>query len=122
MVRTRGGHRYRPRVQFSIPKRDGAGPSRTAAAHSLDQVIEIPPTLAPASISKEAQASEPLSKQYQTWVGPRPPSLEHPRPRRRTRPSKRARTSGPGESSRFRPESSPPPADQSLSPHLSPAF
>ena len=54
-------------------------------------------------------------------MGPRLPSPEHPRPCRRAPPSKRTRTSGPGESSRFRPELSPPPADQSLSPQLSPA-
>ena len=53
-------------------------------------------------------------------MGPRAPSLEHPRPRWRALPSKRARTSGPGESSRFRPESSPPPSEQSSSPQLSP--
>ena len=76
---------------------------------------------APASISEEAQASEPSSRRYQTRVGPQPPSPVHPRPRRRAPPSKRARTSGPGESSRSRPESSPPPADQSSLPQLSPA-
>ena len=53
-------------------------------------------------------------------MGPRAPSLVHPRPRRRAPPSKRARTSGPGESSRSRPEPSPSPADQSSSPQLSP--
>ena len=40
---------------------------------------------------------------------------------RRVRPSKRAWTSGPGESSRSRPEPSPPPADEGSSPKLSPA-
>ena len=45
----------------------------------------------------------------------------HPRPRRRAPPSKRARTSGPSESSRSRPEPSPPLADQGSSPRLSPA-
>ena len=62
MVRTRGAHRYRPRVHFSTPERDGAGTSRVAAAHSPDQVIETPPALAPASILEEDQASEPPSK------------------------------------------------------------
>ena len=47
------------------------------------------------------------------------PSPVHPRPRRRAPPSKRARTSGPGESSRSRPEPSSPPADQSSLPQLS---
>ena len=37
------------------------------------------------------------------------------------RPSKRARTSGPGESLRSMPEPSPPPADEGSSPQLSPA-
>ena len=69
MVCTREAHRYRPRVQFSTLERDGAGTSRAAAAHSPAQVTETPPALAPpiamiqgpapASISEEAQASEP---------------------------------------------------------------
>ena len=54
-------------------------------------------------------------------MGPRAPYLVHPRPRQRAPPSKRARTSGPGESLRSRPEPSPPPADESSSPQLSPA-
>ena len=45
----------------------------------------------------------------------------HLRPRRRAPPSKRARTSGPGESSRSKPEPLPLPADQGSSPQLSPA-
>ena len=121
MVCTRGAHHYRPRVQFSTLERDGAGTSRAVAAHSPDQVIETPPALASDSISKEAQASEPPSKRYQTRVGPRAPSPVHPRPCRRAPPSKRAWTSGPGESSRSRLESSPPLADQSSLPQLSPA-
>ena len=121
MVRTRGGHRYKPRVRFITLERDGVGTSRAADAHSLDQATETPPTLAPAAISEEAQASELPSRRYQTRVGPRAPSPMHPRPRRRAPPSKRARTSGPGESSRSRPKPSPPPADESLSPQLSPA-
>ena len=44
----------------------------------------------------------------------------HLRPRRRAPPFKQARTSGPGESSWSRPESPPPPIDQSSSPQLSP--
>ena len=120
MVRTRGAHRYRPRVQFSTPERDGAGTSRAADAHSPDQVVETPPALAPTSISEEAQASEPPSRLYQTRVGPRAPSLVHPRPCRRAPPSKWAGTSGPGESSQSRPEPSPPSAYQSSSPQLSP--
>ena len=71
MVRTRGAHRYRPRVQFSTPERDGAGTFRVAAAHSQDRVTETPPALAPASVLEEAQAFKPLSRRYQTQVGDR---------------------------------------------------
>ena len=54
-------------------------------------------------------------------MGPRAPSPVHPRPYRRAPSSKRALTSGLGESSRSRPEPSPPLADQGSSPQLSPA-
>ena len=74
MVRTRIAHRYRPRVQYSTPEREGTGTSRAATAHSQAQVTETPPALAPAtamiqgptpaSISEEAQASKPPSRQY----------------------------------------------------------
>ena len=47
------------------------------------------------------------------------PSLVPQRQRRRARPSKRARTSGPRKSLRSRPEPSPPPADEGSSPQLS---
>ena len=127
MVLTRGAHRYRPRVQFSTPEREGAGISKAAAAHSPAHVTDTlalatamiqGPALA--SISKEAQASEPPSRRYKTPMGPRTPSPVHPRPPRRAPPSKRARTSGPGESSWSRPEPMPPPATPSSSPSLSP--
>ena len=120
MVRTRGGHRYKPRVQFSTLERDGAGTSRAIEAHSPDQAVVTPPTLAPTA--EEAQSSEPPPRQYQTRVGPRAPSPVHLRPRRRAPPSKRAQTLCLGESSRSRPEPSPPPVDQGSSPQLSPAL
>ena len=44
------------------------------------------------------------TNQYHTRVGPTPPSPPHPRPSQRAPPSKRARTSGPRESSSFRPQ------------------
>ena len=103
MVRTRGGHRYRLRVRFSTPEIDVAGTSRAADAHSPDLPAETQPALTPATVPEEVQAYEPPSRRYQTWVGPQAPSLVHPRPRRRASPSKRARTLGPGESSRSRP-------------------
>ena len=55
-------------------------------------------------------------------MGPRAPSPVPQRRSRRTRPSKRARTSGPGVSSSYRPEPSPSAApEESSSPRLSPA-
>ena len=75
-------------------------------------------------------ASHPLGaaalapRRYHTQVGPTPPSPPHPRPSRRAPLSKRAQTSGPGESSSSRhqkPQSPPhqgpvgaPPLDLSL--------
>ena len=121
MVRTRGSHRYRPRVRFSAPERHGAGTSRAVDAHSLDQVVETPPALAPASISEEAQAPEahpgdirpgwdlgPLLQCIRDHAGG--PHLPRGPP-----------TSCSSESSRSRPELSPLPADQGSLPQLSPA-
>ena len=131
MVRTRGGHRSRPRGQTSTPARDGVGTSRAATGHSPAQDIEarltlIPATalmqsLASAAIPEEAQGSEPPSRRYHTRVGPRPPCPMHLRPPRRAPSSKRARTSGPGESSRSRLEPLAPPTAQSSLPQLSSA-
>ena len=64
MVRTRGGHRFRPRVRFSTPERDGASASRAADAHSPDLSAETHPALAPAAIPEESQAFEPPSRRY----------------------------------------------------------
>ena len=56
-------------------------------------------------------------------MGPRAPSPIPQRRSKRARPSKRAHTSGPGESSSSRPQPSPstPAAEESSSPQLSPA-
>ena len=121
MVRTRGGHRYRPRVRFSTPERDDGDASRAADAHSPDLPAETQPALVPAAIPEEPQASEPPSRRYQTRVGPRAPSPVPQRRRRRAPPSKRARTSGLWDSSRSWPELSPPLTDEGSSPPLSPA-
>ena len=84
MVRTRGGHRYRPRVHTCSPSRDAAGTSRAVADHSPAQGAEAPPALSPATammqspisadIPEEPQGVEPPSRRYNTQVGPRPPS------------------------------------------------
>ena len=59
-------------------------------------------------------------RRYHTRMGPRAPSSVPQRRSRRARPSKQARTSGPGESSSYRPRPSPSStAEESSSPHLS---
>ena len=103
MVRTRGGSHLRPRIRFSTPEQEEQAP---ATATVPDPVPEEPQGF----------------RRYQTRMGPRAPSPVSQRRSRRARPSKRTRTSGPGESSSFRPEPSPSPAaEESSSPHLSPA-
>ena len=108
MVRTRGGSRVRPRVRLSTPEREAAAPV---------------PAPVPSPVP-EAVPDEPLGfRRYQTRMGPRAPSPVPRRRARRARPSKRARTSGPGESSSSRPPSSPvaSPTEATSSPQLSPA-
>ena len=103
MVRTRGGSRLRPRVRFNTPEQEEQAP---ATATVPDPVPEEPQGF----------------RRYQTRMGPRAPSPVPQRRSRRARPSKRARTSGPGESSSSRLEPSPSiAAEESSSPHLSPA-
>ena len=108
MVRTRGGSRVRPRVRFSMPEREAAAPV---------------PAPVPSPVP-EAVPDEPLGfRCYQTQMGPRALSLVPRRRARRARPSKRARTSGPGESSSSKPPSSQvvSPTEATSSPQLSPA-
>ena len=104
MVRTRGGSRLRPRVRFSTPEQTEQAP---ASAVVPEPVLEEPQGF----------------RRYQTRMGPRAPSPVPQRRSRRARPSKRARTLGPGESSSSRPQSSPstPAAEETSSPQLSPA-
>ena len=88
MVRTRGGSHLRPRVRFSTPEREEQAPFPASV-----------PAPVPAPVP-EAVLEEPQGfRRYQTRMGPRAPSLVPQRRSRRARPSKRARTSGPGKSS-----------------------
>ena len=110
MVRTRGGSRARPRVRFSTPEPEVAVP--------------VPESVPKPSPVPEVVPDEPLGfRRYQTRKGPRAPSPVPQRRARRARPSKRARTSGPGESSSSRPPSSPAAsaAEETHSPQLSSA-
>ena len=108
MVRTRGGSRLRPRVRFSTPEREAPAP---VPAPVPSQVLE--------AVSEEPQGF----RRYQTRMGPRAPSPVPRKRVRRARPSKRARTSGPGESSSSRPPLSPVASatEATSSPQLSPA-
>ena len=113
MVRTRGGSRVRPRVRFSTPEREAAAPVPAPVPAPAPEPSPVP----------EVVPDEPLGfRRYQTWMGPRTPSPVPQRRARRARPSKRARTSGPGESSSSRPPPSPvAAAEETSSPQLSPA-
>ena len=112
MVRTRGGSRLRPRVRFSTPEQE-------------EQALVLAPVPAPVpSPVPEAVPEEPQGfRRYQTKMGPRAPSLVPQGRSRRARPSKRARTSSPGESSSSKPQPSPvtSAAEATSSPQLSPA-
>ena len=70
-------------------------------------------------------AATPALRRYHTRVGPIPPSPPHPKPSRRASLSKRAQTSGPGESSSSKPPEPQSPPTQGLvgdlPPDLSPA-
>ena len=96
MVRTRGGSGLRPRVRFSTPEREEQAP---VPAPVPDPV----PAPVPEVVLEEPQGF----RRYQTRMGPRAPSPVPQQRSRRARPSKRARTSGPGESSSYRPQPSP---------------
>ena len=110
MVRTRGGSCLLPRVRFSIPEREAPAPAPVPAPV---------PSPVPEAVSEEPQGFQ----RYQTRMGPRAPSPVPQRRSRRARPSKRARTSGPGESSSTRPQPSPitSAVEATSSPQLSPA-
>ena len=108
MVRTRGGSHLWPRVRFSSPEREAPAP------------VPAPvPSPVPEAVPEEPQGF----RRYQTRMGPRAPSPVPQRRVRRARPSKRASTSGLGESSSARPPPSPvtSTAKVTSSPQLSPA-
>ena len=110
MVRTRGGSRLRPRVRFSTPEREAPAPAPVPAPA---------PSPVPEVVPEEPQGF----RRYQIRMGPRALSPVPQRRVRRARPSKRARTSGPGESSssRLQPSLVTSAAEATSSPQLSPA-
>ena len=106
----RWARRLRPRVRFSTPEREEQA--------SVPAPVPAPvPEPVPKAVPEEPQRF----RRYQTRMGPRAPSLVPQRRSRRARPSKRAHTSEPGESSSSRPEPSPSAVEATSSPQLSPS-
>ena len=56
MVRTRGGHHYRPRIQTRASARDGVGTSRAVVGHSPAQDSKAPPALTPKAAVMQSPA------------------------------------------------------------------
>ena len=100
-----------PLVRFSTPEREEQALVPTPVPAPV-------PAPVPEVVSEEPQGF----RRYQTWMGPRAPSPEPQRRSRRARPSKRACTSGPDESSSSWPHLSPATsaAEATSSPQLSP--
>ena len=107
MAKTRRGSAFRPRVRRSSPPPTGGSSAAPPAA------AVAPLDAAQGSAVVGSSAVELAPRQYHTRVGPTPPSQPHPRPARRAPPSKRARTSSPGESSNSRPQEPQSPPHQS---------
>ena len=118
MVKTSRGIPFRLRVRRSSPP-PASGSSATApatAAPAAAPPVAATPSAAPPTAAMAApattqgsaavvsSAAAPAPRRYHTRVGPTPPSPPHPRPFQRAPPSKRARTSGLGESSNSRPQ------------------
>ena len=116
MAKTRGGHSssYKPHVQpSSPPPADVApppvGPLVDATPPSAGPPITDPTAAPVASLATSttvvvvvqgaSSPAAPAPRNYNTRVRPTPSSPPHPRPSKRASPPKRARISGPGESS-----------------------
>ena len=110
MAKTRGGRAFRPQVRRSSPP--FAGGSSVAPPAAVEPAAT--PSAAQGSVVMGSSAAAPAPRRYYTRVGPTPPSPPHLRLARRAPPSKRARTSGLGESSSSRPQ------DPQSPPHQSP--
>ena len=139
MEKMRGAHTFRPRVPQGLSP-PVAGPSFAAAGSSAADIAAVSPSFtagpsavavgaspkapvvrpttapaaaAPAPTAGDAEGSSsvaPTQRRYHTQVGPTPLAPSHPRPAWKAPSAKRARTSGPRESSssRFRAPPSPP--------------
>ena len=122
MAKTRGAHSFRPRVrQGPSPPATGSSPlavgpsSASPSAAAVGASPSVPAVRLPAAVDAKGSSSmAPAHRRYYTRVGPTPPALMHPRPARRAPPTKRARTSGPRESSTLRSRAPPSPPYQGI--------
>ena len=142
MAKTRGAHSYRPRVRQSptpltgtstpgavvaaSPSSPAVGASAAAAAGPSAPAARPSAAAAASTAAADAEGSSsvaPAQTRYHTRVGPTPPAPSHTRPAWRPPSPKKARTSGPGESSTSRPRVPPSPPYQGIAkaPDLSPA-
>ena len=152
MAKTRGAHSFRSQVRRGpTPPAAGPSPATAdpAAAGSAATGSAVtgpaaagfvsaaastgpsapaarpPAAAAPAPAAGDAEGSSsmaPAQRSYHTRAGPIPPASSHPRQTRRAPQAKRARTSGPGESSTSRSRVPPSPPYQGIAeaPDLSP--
>ena len=125
LAKTHKGHNHKPRVRTSSPpftngSNPGPHPAAIAAAPpatvtpAASQGTPVVAAITATTASHAPIPTTPAPRRYDTRVGPTPPSPPHPRPTRRASPSKRARTSGPGESSSSRSRESHSPPNQGL--------
>ena len=139
MTKTHGAHSFRSRVHWTSPpptvsSSPGAAAavrySAAAAAAAAPAALTAATSPTPAAIQGSAANAPvgsasvaPAQRRYYTQVCPTPLSPPHLRPVRRAPPPKRARTSGPRESSTSRPRAPPSPPYQGIAgaPDLSPA-
>ena len=118
MAKTRGAHSFKQQVRQG-PTPLAAGPSAAAAGANPSLPAVRPPDVGDAKGYSSVALAQ---RRYYTQVGPTPPAPSHPRPARRAPPTKRARTSGPRESSTLRSRAPPFPPYQGIAgaPDLSP--
>ena len=125
MAKTRGAHSFRPRVRQSpTPPTSTSTPGAVVAAGPSAAISRPPaaaasptPTAVQGAVAVDAEGSSsvaPSQRRYHTRVSPASPAPSHPRPARRAPQPKRARTSGPGESSTSRPRAPPSPPYQGI--------
>ena len=126
MAKTRGAHSYWPRVHRSSTPPTGistpgataaAGPSAPATRPLAAAAASPAPAAIQSTVDVDAEGSSsvaPAQRRYHTQVSPTPPAPSHLRPAWRAPLPKRARTSGPGESSTSRPWAPPSPPYQGI--------